>query len=62
MIKELEILSKKYKQAEVNIVQKSVSLYQNDIKKEAQSFLAEIEKVAKKEKKNGVELLAVIHD
>lgn len=62
MIKELEILSKKYKQAEVNVVQKSVSLYQNDIKKEAQSFLAEIEKVAKKEKKNGVELLAVIHD
>ncbi len=62
MIKELDTLSKQFKQQEVNIVQKSVSLFQNDIRKEAQSFLAQVEKVAKSNKQNCVELLAVIHE
>lgn len=62
MIKELDTLSKQHKQTEVKVVQKSISLFQNDIRKEAQSFLTEVEKTAKSEKKNYVEFSAVIHN
>ncbi len=62
MIKELDKLSKQYKQTDVKVISKDVSMFQNDLKKLSLSFVEEAEKVATKNKLNNIKLIAVIHE
>ncbi len=62
MLKELDSVSKQFKQQDVDVFRKDISLFQNQLSKEAQSTLADAEKIATKKKRNNVTILVVIHE
>lgn len=60
-LRELDLISRQFKSSQDAIViRKDVNLYQSDTKKESASFLAEVDRVSKKEKLSKVTLLAVL--
>ncbi len=62
MIKELDTLSRNFKQQDVDVLIEEISLFQNDLTKAAQRFLKDAEKIAVKQKKPIVTIVGVIHE
>lgn len=62
MSRELDLLAKKYAKEPVTVLRKDISLYQRNLTTELSGFIKEVERTAKKEKKGGVTVIAMIKD
>jgi hypothetical protein len=62
MSKELDLLAKEYAKEPVTVLRKDVNLYQRNLTTELSGFIREVERVAKKEKKGSVTVVAVVKD
>lgn len=61
-IRELDLVSRQFKSSQdATVIRKDINLYQSDIKKESADFLAEIEKISKKERKSKVIGVAILY-
>ena len=62
-LREIDLVSRQFQSSrDATVIRKDLNLFERDIKKESASFLAEIDRMAKKEKRSSVILLAVISD
>ena len=62
MSRELDLLAKEYAKGDVTVLRRDVNLYQRNLTTELSGFIREVEKTAKKEKKGGVTVVAVVKD
>jgi hypothetical protein len=62
MSRELDLLAKEYAKGDVTILRKDVNLYQRNLTTELSGFIREVERIAKKEKKGSVTVVAVVGD
>jgi hypothetical protein len=62
MSRELDLLAKEYAKEPVSVLRKDISLYQRNLTTELSGFIKEVERTAKKEKKGGVIVVAVVKD
>jgi hypothetical protein len=62
-LRELDIVSRQFKSSQdATVIRKDVNLFGKELKKEIVPFVNEIEKIAKKEKKGNVIVLAVVYE
>jgi hypothetical protein len=62
MSRELDLIAKEFYKQSTTVLRSDHSLYQKDLVREATKFLREVERVAKKEKKGSVTVVAVVTD
>ncbi len=60
MLQELDRISRQTDQRDATVVRKDCTMFGNDLMKQASSLIQEAEKMAKKNKKNHVTLIAII--
>jgi hypothetical protein len=60
MSRELDLLAKQFSKTPVTIVRKDLYLYEKNLITELVSFIREIERIAKKDKKNSITVIAIL--
>ena len=62
MSRELDLLAKEYAKEPVTVLRKDIKLYGKTLGTELSPFIREVERIAKKEKKGSVTVVAVVKD
>ncbi len=61
MSRELDMLAKEFSKKPVTVMRTEINLYQTNIQSATAQFLREADKLSKKEKKNCLILIALMH-
>lgn len=62
MSRELDLLAKEYAKEPVTVLRKDIKLYGKSLMTEMTPFIKEVERIAKKEKKGSVTVVAVVSE